>query len=166
MLIKLLSFLLLFSSVNLYSAETCSRIAIINYQEVLVDAGSTKKGDGLRFYLEKDPRAIELLDEYQRENKPSAWNAAASTVGSFLAFSGLLQTNEDSGIENRNTLIYGGALLIALSYVTSRTIQHNNEVILKRSVDQYNKRNLPRIYFAPTSSNGGAGVGVGIQQEF
>jgi len=163
---RLLSFLIIFSLNTSFAAETCSRIAIINYQEVLVDAGSSKKGDGLRFYLEKDPRAIELLDEYQEENKPSVWNAAASTIGTFMAFSGLIQTNEDSGIENRNTLIYGGALLIALSYLTSKTIQFNNEVILKRSVDQYNKRNLPRIYFSPQAGNGGSGVGIGIQQEF
>jgi hypothetical protein len=146
-----------------YSAETCSRIAIINYQEVLVDAGSNKKGEGLRYYLEKDANSQKLLDEYQEKNKPTVLGAATSTLGSFMILSGLMQTNESSGIQNKNTLIFGGGILVALSYLTSKTMQYNNEVLLKRSVDQYNKRNLPRIYLSPGD---GKGFGVGITQEF
>ena len=146
-----------------YSAETCSRIAIINYQEVLVDAGSNKKGEGLRYYLEKDTNSQKLLDEYQERNKPTVLGAATSTLGSFMILSGLMQTNESSGIQNKNTLIFGGGILVALSYLTSKTMQYNNEVLLKRSVDQYNKRNLPRIYLSPGD---GTGFGVGVTQEF
>ena len=146
-----------------YCAETCSRIAIINYQEVLVDAGSNKKGEGLRYYLEKDTNSHKLLDEYQDKNKPTVLGAATSTIGSFMILSGLMQTNESSGIQNKNTLIFGGGILVALSYLTSKTMQYNNEILLKRSVDQYNKRNLPRIYLSPGA---GKGFGVGITQEF
>lgn len=166
-MIKNLILILLFLTSQLgFAAETCSRVAIINYQEVLVDAGSNKKGEGLRYYLEKDSHSHKLLDEYQEKNKPTVWGAAASTVGSFLMLSGLMQTNESSGIQNRNTLIFGGAVLVALSYLTSKTVQYNNETLLKRSVDQYNKRNLPRIYFSPTSDSNNPGFGVGISQEF
>ena len=49
--------------------EPCSRSARINYQDVLVDTSSTRKGEGIKFYLEKDPIArtevelgIERLD--------------------------------------------------------------------------------------------------------
>jgi hypothetical protein len=146
-----------------YCAETCSRIAIINYQEVLVDAGSNKKGEGLRYYLEKDSNSQKLLDEYQDRNKPTVWGAATSTIGSFMILSGLMQTNDSDGIQNKNTLMFGGGILVALSYLTSKTIQFNNEVLLKRSVDQYNKRNLPRIYLSPTD---GKGFGVGVSQDF
>lgn len=148
-----------------YCAETCSRKAIVNYQEILVDGGSNKKGEGLRFYLEKDKYSKELLDKYQDANKPTIWSASTSTIGSFMILSGLLQTNEDDGIQNRNTLLYGGGILVALSYLVTRTLQYNNEEMLKRAVDQYNKRNLPRIYFSPYNNNS-PGVGVGIQQGF
>lgn len=164
MFLKVLFFILL--SIQLgYCAETCSRKAIVNYQEILVDGGSNKKGEGLRFYLEKDKHAKELLDEYQQKNKPTILSASASTIGSFLIFSGLLQTSDSAGIENRNTLIYGGGILVALSYLISKTMQYNNEEILKRAVDQYNKRNLPRIYFSPYN-NSSPGIGIGVQQDF
>lgn len=61
----ILSFLLFFMISNAVAEKTCSRVATINYQQVLVDAGSNKKGEGLRFYLEKDPISKKLLDKYQ-----------------------------------------------------------------------------------------------------
>lgn len=148
-----------------FAAEVCSRRAIINYQEILVDGGSNKKGEGLRFYLEKDKFSKELLDEYQQKNKPTILTAATSTFGSLMIFSGLLQTNESEGVQNRNTLLFSGGILVALSYLVTKTTQYKNEEILKRAVDQYNKRNLPRIYFYPYNSDS-PGIGVGIQQEF
>ena len=148
-----------------FSAEVCSRRAIVNYQEILVDGGSNKKGEGLRFYLEKDKNSKELLDEYQSKNKPTIWAAATSTFGSLMIFSGLLQTNESEGVQNRNTLLFSGGILVALSYLVTKTTQYNNEDILKRAVDQYNKRNLPRIYFSPYNNNS-PGIGIGVQQEF
>jgi len=51
---------------SLFAVETCSRIAIINYQEVLVDSNASDKGEGLRYHLEKDPVAKEYLNTYQK----------------------------------------------------------------------------------------------------
>ena len=45
-----------------WGAETCSRVASINYQEVLIDVSSNNRGEGLRYYLAKDQIAKELLD--------------------------------------------------------------------------------------------------------
>ena len=42
----------------IWSVETCSRTAIINYQKILVDINTTHKGEGLRYYLEKDTVVI------------------------------------------------------------------------------------------------------------
>lgn len=145
----------------------CSRIATINYQKILVDAGTDKKGEGLRFYLEKDPQSKILLDKYQKENQPTFLKASTSTIGSILLLTGLLQPNESSGIQNKNTLMYGGAFLIALSYLTSKTLQYSNEKYLEQAVDQYNKRNSPRIYFSPYKENNKkTGIGFGFSQEF
>jgi hypothetical protein len=165
---KILLIILLFiNSFWVHANQTCSRVATINYQNVLVDAGSNKRGEGLRFYLEKDPVSKSLLNEYQEKDKPTIFSASTSTAGSILILSGLLQTNQSSGIQNSNTLIYGGALLVALSYLTSKTLKFSNEKILKEAVDQYNKRNTPRIYFSPyKDNNGNSSVGFGLQQEF
>jgi hypothetical protein len=163
-------FVLLFSLMIMkygYTNDTCSRVAIVNYQQVLVDAGSGKMGEGLRFYLEKDPVSKKLLNEYQEKNKPTFWSASASTVGSLLVLASLSQTSEEEGIQNKNTLLYTGGALIALSYLTSKTLKYSNEKILKNAIDQYNKRNSPHIYFSPYKDNNNAtGLGVGIQQEF
>lgn len=163
---KILILPLLIGLLTVHAAETCSRVAVINYQEVLVDAGSSKKGEGLRFYLEKDPISKDLLDKYQDKNKPSIWSAGTSTVGSLMLLAGLMQTSDQENISDRNTLLYGGGILIAISYLTSKTIQYNNEKILKQAVDQYNKRNRPKIFFSPYSDGNGAGFGVGATQEF
>lgn len=149
-----------------FAGETCSRVALINYQKVLVDAGSNKRGEGLRFYLEKDPTSKSLLDEYQRKDQPTIANASASTAGSVLILAGLLQTNEEEGLQNSNTLLYSGLTLVALSYLTSKTLKYNNEKILKQAIDQYNKRNTPRIYFSPYKDNNGSSVSFGVTQEF
>jgi hypothetical protein len=165
MFLKLITiFILLATQAN--SAETCSRVAIINYQEVLVDAGASKKGEGLRFYLEKDTQAKDLLNEYQERNRPTIWGAATSTLGSVMILAGLVQTNNDGNVQNKNTFILGGAVLIAMSYLTSKTLQYNNETLLKNAVDQYNKRNLPQIYFTAPTKEENSGFGLGFTQEF
>ena len=161
-------FLSLLISHNGWAVDTCSRVAIINYQEVLVDVSSNSRGEGLRFYLEKDPVAKELLDEYQENNRPTWTGAALSTAGTGIMLAGLLRSSEGRGeaLTGRTTLLVGGAAMIALSYLISKTKQHNNEHLLQKSVEEYNKRNTPRIYLAPTESNGKFGVGIGIGQEF
>lgn len=160
----ILSFLLFFMISNAVAEKTCSRVATINYQQVLVDAGSNKKGEGLRFYLEKDPISKKLLDKYQEKSKPSLWHAAASTTGSLLVLSSLLQTDKDSFLGNKNSMMYGGALLIGISYLTSKTKSFSNEKLLQQSINQYNKRNSPKIFFSPNTQNNS--FGIGIQQGF
>jgi hypothetical protein len=150
-------------------AETCSRVATINYQEVLVDVSSSNRGEGLRYYLAKDAVAKELLDEYQHNNRPTLGNAAMSTFGTAMIIGGLLRGPEgrDDTLTSRNFLLIGGATLIAVSYLIAKTNQYNNEYLLSKSVEEYNKRNTPRIFFTPTvSPRDGVGAGFGIGQEF
>lgn len=160
--------LLLLFPFSTRAAETCSRVATINYQEVLVDVSASNRGEGLRYYLEKDPVAKELLDQYQENNRPTWKSAAMSTFGTAMILGGLLRSNEgkEETITGRNFLIFGGATLIAVSYLISKTNQYNNEHLLLKSVEEYNKRNTPRIFFAPTGSESGIGFGVGVGQEF
>lgn len=165
---KLLLIIILITILPAQAAETCSRAAIINYQEVLVDVSSSNRGEGLRFYLEKDEVAKELLDSYQENNRPSWKGAALSTVGTAMILAGFLRSSEGRGeaLTGRTSLLLGGATMIGVSYLISKTKQHNNEHLLNKAIDEYNKRNTPRIFLAPTHHNGQFGLGLGIGQEF
>lgn len=162
----LLAFLLLVP--HSQAAETCSRVATINYQEVLVDASGNNRGEGLRYYLEKDARAKELLNEYQDNNRPTWKSAAMSTVGTAMILGSFLSTGggDSQNVTGRNFLLFGGIGLIGVSYLISKTNQYNNEYLLLKSIEEYNKRNTPRIFFAPTDPSNGLGFGMGVGKEF
>ena len=151
------------------AADSCSRTAIVNYQEVLVDASTSNRGEGLRYYLQRDPVAKKLLNEYQQNNRPRWQGAALSTLGTATVLAGFLRSNEGKNetFTGRNTLVFGGLTMIAVSYLISRTNQYNNEWLLQRAIEEHNKRNTPRIYFSadPDSSNS-TGFGMGMQKEF
>jgi hypothetical protein len=145
--LKILTILFLFGlSVNTQAAETCSRVAIINYQEVLVDTNSTQKGEGLRFHLEKDATALSYLDKYQEGTQIKWHNAILGTTGTTLILTALVSNASDN---NRQSLIIGGASLILINFLVARTLEITNEANLLKAVEEYNKRNLPRIYFGP-----------------
>ena len=141
----------------------------MNYQEVLVDASSSNRGEGLRYYLQRDPVSKKLLDEYQENNRPRWQGAALSTFGTGMILAGFLRSNEGSNelLTSRTTLLVGGVSMIAVSYLISRTNQYNNEWLLQRAIEEHNKRNTPRIYFsADPERSRGAGFGLGLQKEF
>lgn len=155
-------------ALNGWAQETCSRVASINYQEVLVDVSNKHRGEGLRYYLEKDEVAKGLLNEYQENNRPTWKSAALSTLGTAMIIGGLLRSSggDDNNISGKNFLLFGGATMIAVSYLISKTNQYNNEYLLLKSIEEYNKRNTPKIYFSPTDPKNGLGMGVAIGQEF
>lgn len=170
-------FLLLFtfSALTVKSEDSCSRIAIINHQEVLVDTGSTKKGEGLRFYLEKDPLAKKYLNEYQDRIKPKWYHAALGTTGTTLILIGLGRSGSFKGPEktSQRAFIIGGGFLLFLNFLIIKTIEHNVERLLLHSIEEYNKRNLPKIYFTPfyrkqrrSGDESNFGITTGIIGEF
>jgi antibiotic biosynthesis monooxygenase (ABM) superfamily enzyme len=154
----------------LHAIESCSRIAIINHQEVLVDSSSSVRGDGLRFYLEKDDTAKQYLDQYQKNSRPSLHSAGLSTLGSVMTIAGLLTQNDTSSFFNRNVLIGSGLSLILLNYFVSQTYQYNNEQNLLKAVEEYNKRNFPKIYFSVGKDFNGKsdsyGINFGYSKDF
>jgi hypothetical protein len=92
--------------------------------------------------------------------------AATSTIGGLMILSSFLQTDTNSTESDRASTLTIGASLIALSYLASKTIQIANEELLQRAVNEYNKRNVPRIFFTPYQDGDSSGIGVGFQQEF
>lgn len=134
----------------LFSAETCSRTAIINHQEVLVDTDSSQKGEGLRFFLEKDEKAKEYLDLYQKNPQINLRSTIIGTVGTAMLFSSIFISSSGN---NKKALIAGGATILALNFLITKTLESANENHLKRAIEEYNKRNIPKIYFGPSKLN-------------
>ncbi len=141
---------LLFFQFQLQATETCSRIATINFQEVLVDTNSTDKGEGLRFHLEKDPAAKEFLNLYQKNSNITWASAVVGTTGTAILLLGFFDRNSS----DRPIYLMSGAAVILVNFLIARTVEVNNEKNLTRAVEEYNKRNLPKIYFDPENPRG------------
>jgi hypothetical protein len=140
------------SSKNAAAVETCSRIAIINYQEVLVDSNASEKGEGLRYHLEKDPVARSYLDSYQKQSAIHWPNALLGTAGTGLLLFGFFTSNS----EDRKIYLISGGAAILVNFLIARTLEVANEANLSRAVEEYNKRNLPKIYFNPENNSQGS----------
>lgn len=143
-----------------FAVETCSRVAIINYQEVLVDTNSTEKGEGLRYHIEKDRTAKNYLEAYQEGTKIRWQNAALGTLGTSMMLGGIL-TNGNSA--RKQTLLIGGATIMMINFLVAKTLESSNEQNLIKAIEEYNKRNLPKIYFNPEQkADGTLGPGVSL----
>ena len=145
-----LAFLLIFVTLPAFAIETCSRIAIINYQEVLVDANTSEKGEGLRYHLEKDPVALQYLNTYQKNSGIKWPSAVLGTAGTGLLLYGFF----NSDTEDRRIYVMAGTATILVNFLVARTLELSNEVNLNKAVEEYNKRNLPKIFFNPENPEG------------
>lgn len=143
--------LIFFVSLRLNAVETCSRIAIINFQEVLVDSNTAEKGEGLRYHLEKDPVAKDFFNTYQKHSAIRWPNAVLGTAGTSLLLFGFFSSDS----QDRQTYLISGAATLFANFLIARTLEVNNEVNLNRAIEEYNKRNLPKIYFNPVSAQEG-----------
>lgn len=143
-MIKSLLTFFIFIVFPLQANETCSRVATINYQEVLVDSSSTKKGEGLRFYLEKDPAAKQYLEVYQNQTGIRWQNAALGTIGTGLILSTAFIDDTNS---NREVFLLSGLTLLTVNFLLAATMDYYNEKNLHKAIEEYNKRNLPKINF-------------------
>jgi len=142
------------------SPEICSRTATINYQEVLIDASSQKKGEGLRFYLNKDPIAKGYLDEYQGKSRPRWYNAVIGTLGTGLILAAIVKSGKSSNqgqFSSSKGLAITGASLIFINFLVAQAQESQNEKILNHAIEEYNKRNLPKIYFSPFKKDSSSG---------
>lgn len=162
-LIILLSFL---SCLTANAIETCSRTAYINYQKVIIDSSSHSKGEGLRYYLAKDPQALELLNKYQDENKASSTSTFFSSLGGSMVLSGLVYSSFSTNRNTSNTLVFGGLAIVGLNFFYTKIMQYRSEPYLEQSIKEYNKRNTPKIFFSPTMNSGKVNIGIGAIQEF
>jgi len=133
-----------------YGESVCSRLALVNHQEVIVDTSSSQKGEGLRFYLEKDNTSKELLDKYQKGSSMQWQNALIGSSGSLLLLSSLFLTVNK---ETKKNLRFSGLFMLIINFALANTYQEANEKSLIRAIEEYNKRNLPTIDF-PIQSNG------------
>ncbi len=126
------------------ATETCSRIAIINHQEILTDTNTGNKGEGLRYYLERDEVAKKYLNIYQDGTQIKTINTVLGSIGTIFLLSGII-SNNSSGM--RDNFLIGGATAISLNFLITKTLNFANESNLENAINEYNKRHLPRIYF-------------------
>lgn len=159
--------LALFLSIKVVSAvETCSRIAIVNYQEVLVDSNASEKGEGLRYHLEKDPVARDYLNTYQEQSAIRWPGALLGTAGSGLLLFGIFTSNS----QDRQIYLISGGAAILVNFLVARTLEVANETNLNRAIEEYNKRNLPKIYFNPENTTQGSanfpGFKIGLAKDW
>ena len=132
------------------SQETCSRIAVINNQEVLVDISSSNKGEGLRPYLGRDPVAKDYLNQYQAKHLSPKRSAIIGSIAIGLMLgSEFSSSDSESGLLSKNALLTAGLSLLGINLLVSQTIEFENENLLLKSIYEYNKRNHPKIYFSP-----------------
>ena len=61
-------------------------------------------------------------------------------------------------------MLVGGAALIIVNFFIARTLEFNNEDNLNKAIEEYNKRNLPKIFFYPDGlpSESGQNPGLGM----
>lgn len=145
----------------------CGRTAEINGENIAIDASTTQKGEGLRFYLTKDPEAKKYFDEYTESNKPNWKRIGVSTFGMGLIIGGFLSSNDtDNDFFKRDTLLVSGVTIVALSFVYAKTRQSEKEVILQKSINEYNKRNEPKILITPQYRQDNDGWGIIMSREF
>ncbi|MFZ8999728.1 MAG: hypothetical protein ACO20H_00365 [Bacteriovoracaceae bacterium] len=141
---------LLLLTFNAFGQEVCSRVATVNYQEVLVDTNTNKKGEGLRFYLDRDPVAKSYLDKYQEGSGIRIENAIMGTVGTGLVLGGFLS---NSNKQRKRVLLASGISMLLVNFLIAKTAEHTNENNLLRAIKEYNKKNLPKIFFQPSAKN-------------
>jgi len=144
-LLAIFTFTIFLNNQLMAAENTCSRTAVINYQEILVDTNSTEKGEGLRPYLQKDKVAKSYLNLYQEGSQRKWHSAAIGTLGTATLISSFFTDNS----RNRRSLLIIGASLVTVNFFIAKTLENNNENNLERAIEEYNKRNLPRIYFNP-----------------
>ena len=143
-MLSFLIILVLFSP-SVQGVDICSRTAIINYQEVLVDTNNNQKGEGLRHYLEKDETAKHYLDLYQEGTKVKWQNTIVGPLSVGLILTGL--TLDDR--KTKRSLLFSGATLMLINFLVAATLDKANEQNLTRAIEEYNRRNFPKIHFSP-----------------
>ena len=147
-------------------AANCGRTVTIDYQDVLIDNDATQKGEGLRYYLAKDPAALSYLDKYQEGTKIHWANVALGTAGTGLILLGV-SLYSGNRADQKNMVISGVALL-AVNFLIAKTFASYNETYLEQAIEEYNRRNIPRIIInAPADqSKEGVGLGLSIERRF
>ena len=125
-----------------FAEKSCERTAVVNHQEIPLEIISKRKGEGLRVYLKKDKDALRYLDLYQERNRILPFNTLLGIVGPGSLLTGLVL---ESKSEHKKTFLTWGAVLVVTNFLVTKTIQSTSEFYLEKAVEEYNKRNSPKI---------------------
>ena len=148
-----------------WGSMPCERVAVINHQEVLLETTSRSKGEGLRPYLEKDEEALRHFERYQERNRIYPFNTLLGIAGPGLLLTGLVL---DSGSKQKKSFLGWGAVLVVTNFLVTKTIQGASESHLEKAIEEYNKRNFPKIDFntySPKAPRSGS-LAFGIKKDW
>lgn len=127
--------LCIFTSNSSHAIEACSRIAMYNYQEILIDSTTSKKGEGLRPLLQKEPEALRKLEIYQK-NADLKWpNAVVGSIGVGLIATSLALKESSA----KSTYLVSGLTTMLLNFFISKTLEITNEKNLDEAISIFNK---------------------------
>lgn len=124
------------------STQTCSRKAIYQNKEILIDGHTGAKGSGLVKILEKNPKALSHLNSYQNANDVQTFNLISGSVSTLSLLTGLLYTGDKNN--KSNFLVFGGVVAL-INFLTTKTIHFYNERELTLAIEEFNKSSEHQI---------------------
>jgi len=124
------------------SAPTCSRKAIFNNKEILIDGYTGARGSGLNKIMRSNPKALKHLSIYQNANDIQTFNLLSGTISTTSLITGLLYTGDR---DNKNNFILFGGIVALINFLTTKTIQFYNERELTLAIEEYNKTSVHQI---------------------
>lgn len=117
------------------TTQDCQRKAVIGNKKYVIDILSTKKGEGLRYTMQRDPFALELLEKYQHDSKKIKYAAYTGTPALILTGWRMAQADE----VGKDLLFWTGITGILGSYLWGQMLSNSNEDTLENAVSTYNR---------------------------
>jgi hypothetical protein len=120
----------------------CDRPFVIHGETYSADSPQSQDAQTLRYFMKPVPEADSLLGVYQNNRKTIRSSAYIGTLGLVMfLFSNTIskQFDEASRDSVRNVLKVGGLSLAAGGFFFSFTFLNDNEKLIPRAVETYNK---------------------------
>jgi hypothetical protein len=123
--------------------SSCSRFFVYRNQVYPLDSSRKQDGEGLRFVLSKNPKSLELLNDYQKTLRYSRWPAYVGSVGLVIAAGGAIFSTRIQPAEHQRPVrmisIASGISIMLASYAYGQHLMYVNESSLVEALAEYNQ---------------------------
>ena len=121
---------------------TCSRKAIHDNREILIDGYTGIKGSGLNDLMKNHQKAMQHLQRYQNSGEIRTFNLLSGTISTASILTGLLYTGDKT---NKSNFLFFGGIVALVNFLTTKTVEFYNERELALAIDEYNKTSEAKI---------------------